>query len=1168
MTKKNTTKGIILFLSLILLFSITPVINAVGENAQMIAQPSKPSVGFGEEFTVDILINAENVLMVQCYIQFDATLLEAVNVTNGEMFSSLWSNGSIDNINGRIDNIWSFNSTPVSGGVFATVTFKAKNAVGDAFINFNTEGCIVVDPEGQPYPLEFTNATVEVKNPPVNISIEPTYEITKDSATLNIYFDPNGNEVIAVGFDLFFNPEYFNVTDVENGGLFNTFSASVDNDNGKVTIIATQIPFPPGVKTPGLLASVKFEAKATGVSDISIKNVDIRDINNTRLYFTTQNATLEADVTPPEVYITSLYPSYQIDGLTYSSIPLAINATVIEDNLREVMLFIIDNETGKFLYVVNYQVDDVYSLEWNNLYNLTNGTLQDNITVWRTFMDGTTYLLSFGYFNQTGGTPDIPVLAFFHENLTLMMIAIMNVGPANFTYGVSTYLPINVFAQQYGPPIFVNSSTIFVITEDFKLIPVPPEEKEYMIMFRAIDAVENENESGILVSLDNTPPVTTKEVGEPKYGNYILPTTPIYINASDGGAGFKEIHYRIDDGSEQINPNPNIMLTLETGGDHTIEYWAVDNLGNEEEHHIQSHFVDNSAPSTTLLFGTPYYFDGTYHWISSSTQITLNANDIGSGINKTYYYINTPPEIEYTTPFTISEEGTYIIYYYSIDNLGNIEETKSMIVKVDNTSPNTTLGFSLPYYYDGTKEWITSSTSISLSATDSGAGLNKTFYYIDNLPAIEYTAPFTISSGMHTIYYYSIDKLGNIETAKSTVVYVDNMAPITNYSLIGTLGDAGWYKSNVIVNLTSSDDGSGVNKTYYKIGAGNWSEYTTPFTISEEGQTTIYYYSIDKLGNVEANKSITIKIDKTAPTAIHSIVGTLVEGKYTTDVTISFTASDATSGVKEIRYKVDGTNYVISGSPGSHTVSSEGTHTVEYYAVDNAGNACSTATFSFTIQKNKPPVANFTYSPLQPYDTDTITFADRSTDEDGSIVNRTWDFGDGSVAYTQNPTHKYADNGTYVVKLIVKDDKGANASTSQIIEVRNKPPTALITYSPDKPKPKEDINFTSLSTDEDGSIVNYTWQFGDGNISYEQNPRHAYEKEGTYNVTLIVKDNDGATAEKVIQIEIKAEKVNIWLYLIIIVILIIIAIAVFAIWKRRSKGEEKKTEEKKEKPKK
>ena len=1052
MTKKNTTKGIILFLSLILLFSITPVINAVGENAQMIAQPSKPSVGFGEEFTVDILINAENVLMVQCYIQFDATLLEAVNVTNGEMFSSLWSNGSIDNINGRIDNIWSFNSTPVSGGVFATVTFKAKNAVGDAFINFNTGGCIVVDPEGQPYPLEFTNATVEVKNPPVNISIEPTYEITKDSATLNIYFDPNGNEVIIAGFDLFFNPEYFNVTDVENGGLFNTFSASVDNDNGKVTIIATQIPFPPGVKTPGLLASVKFEAKATGVSDISIKNVDIRDINNILLYFTTQNATLEADVTPPTTTLTFGTPHY-FDGTYHwisSSTQITLNANDIGSGINK------------------------------------------------------------------------------------------------------TYYYINT-------PPEIEYTTPFTISE----------EGTYIIYYYSIDKLGNiEETKSITVKVDNTPPVTTKEVGEPKYDNYILPTTPIYINASDGGAGFKEIHYRIDDGSEQINPNPNIMLTLETGGDHTIEYWAVDNLGNEEEHHIQSHFVDNSAPSTTLLFGTPYYFDGTYHWISSSTQITLNANDIGSGINKTYYYINTPPEIEYTTPFTVSEEGTYIIYYYSIDNLGNIEETKSMIVKVDNTSPNTTLGFSLPYYYDGTKEWITSSTSISLSATDSGAGLNKTFYYIDNLPAIEYTAPFTISSGMHTIYYYSIDKLGNIETAKSTVVYVDNMAPITNYSLIGTLGDAGWYKSNVIVNLTSSDDGSGVNKTYYKIGAGNWSEYTTPFTISEEGQTTIYYYSIDKLGNVEANKSITIKIDKTAPTAIHSIVGTLVEGKYTTDVTISFTASDATSGVKEIRYKVDGTNYVISGSYGSYAVSSEGSHTVEYYAVDNAGNACSTATISFTIQKNKPPVANFTYSPLQPYDTDTITFADRSTDEDGSIVNRTWDFGDGSVAYTQNPTHKYADNGTYVVKLTVKDDKGANASTSQIIEVRNKPPTALITYSPDKPKPKEDINFTSLSTDEDGSIVNYTWQFGDGNISYEQNPRHAYEKEGTYNVTLIVKDNDGATAEKVIQIEIKAEKVNIWLYLIIIVILIIIAIAVFAIWKRRSKGEEKKTEEKKEKPKK
>lgn len=47
------------------------------------------------------------------------------------------------------------------------------------------------------------------------------------------------------------------------------------------------------------------------------------------------------------------------------------------------------------------------------------------------------------------------------------------------------------------------------------------------------------------------------------------------------------------------------------------------------------------------------------------------------------------------------------------------------------------------------------------------------------------------------------------------------------------------------------------------------------------------------------------------------------------------------------------------------------------------------------------------------------------------------------------------------------------------------------------------------SYDEDGLIINYTWDFGDGNISYEQNPKHAYSNYGLYTVTLIVRDDKG-----------------------------------------------------------
>ena len=61
--------------------------------------------------------------------------------------------------------------------------------------------------------------------------------------------------------------------------------------------------------------------------------------------------------------------------------------------------------------------------------------------------------------------------------------------------------------------------------------------------------------------------------------------------------------------------------------------------------------------------------------------------------------------------------------------------------------------------------------------------------------------------------------------------------------------------------------------------------------------------------------------------------------------------------------------------------------------------------------------------------------------------------------------------------------------------------TARFTYTPTDPKAGEKISFTDLSA---GIITNYTWDFGDGNISYEKNPTHVYNKEGTYNVTFTV----------------------------------------------------------------
>jgi hypothetical protein len=104
------------------------------------------------------------------------------------------------------------------------------------------------------------------------------------------------------------------------------------------------------------------------------------------------------------------------------------------------------------------------------------------------------------------------------------------------------------------------------------------------------------------------------------------------------------------------------------------------------------------------------------------------------------------------------------------------------------------------------------------------------------------------------------------------MVHPDVTPPLTVASTSGRLGLNSRYTSNIEVQLTATDTGSGVKNTYYSLSEGiEWGTYTAPVTITNEGTTTLLYYSIDRAGNKEATSTLTITIDKTAPKAIISV---------------------------------------------------------------------------------------------------------------------------------------------------------------------------------------------------------------------------------------------------------------------------------------------------------
>jgi len=165
-----------------------------------------------------------------------------------------------------------------------------------------------------------------------------------------------------------------------------------------------------------------------------------------------------------------------------------------------------------------------------------------------------------------------------------------------------------------------------------------------------------------------------------------------------------------------------------------------------------------------------------------------------------------------------------------------------------------------------------------------------------------------------------------------------------------------------------------------------------------------------------------------------------------------------------------------------------------------------------TPPPNQDPVAHITGTTCTDL---TCPLSGATSTDDRGIASYAWNFGDGKSGTGASPGHTYDQGGTYTVTLTVTDTNGATDSDTTTVE-----PT-----DPGPPPPNQDpvahITGTtcnghvcplsgSTSTD-DGSIVSYAWDFGDGQTGTGASPGHTYGTTDTFSVTLTVTDNQGAT---------------------------------------------------------
>ena len=191
-----------------------------------------------------------------------------------------------------------------------------------------------------------------------------------------------------------------------------------------------------------------------------------------------------------------------------------------------------------------------------------------------------------------------------------------------------------------------------------------------------------------------------------------------------------------------------------------------------------------------------------------------------------------------------------------------------------------------------------------------------------------------------------------------------------------------------------------------------------------------------------------------------------------------------------------------SGATVSRTYAAGGTYTVTLTVTDNAAATSQTVR---TVIVNAPPIASFTSacSGL------TCSFnASGSSDPDGTIASYAWTFGDAATGSGATASRTYAAGGTYTVTLTVTDNAAATNQTVTTVTV-NAPPIASFTSACSGLT----CSFNaSGSSDPDGTIASYAWNFGDATTGSGATVSRTYAAGGTYSVLLTVTDNGGATS--------------------------------------------------------
>ncbi len=541
-------------------------------------------------------------------------------------------------------------------------------------------------------------------------------------------------------------------------------------------------------------------------------------------------------------------------------------------------------------------------------------------------------------------------------------------------------------------------------------------------------------------------PTYEKQVYIDGAGNiYVQKGLPLYLNFSTEPNGK---NYSL----KGKNPKYSEPMYLDTEGSNYIRSkWAVDPETKKtvipQQEVLYELMADGLAPRTNVTFLTaPRYTRGGKTYFGKNLSFSLKATDGVSGVKMTQYALNGA-YVDYSSNVSVTKEGEQTLYWYSVDFVGNDEETRSSTFTLDITAPKTN------YEVVGINKGgniLSPTAKLKLTSSDNLSGVKFTSYQFDGGTTRRYGGQVSmagLSDGEHVFKYYSEDNVKNVEggdggaSASTFKFYLDRIPPVPTHQVIGDQhqGKYLYISPRTTIALAATDNKSGVKNVYYRIDGGERGIFSSNFKMPDVlGTHNVKYDANDQVDNLSGNKYINVFMDNLAPeTGIFYGKPQFMDRDtlfVTSKTPITLRTRDPHSGVQSVEYKVDGGSFKTY-SP--FNMSGEGYHTITFKSKDNVNNVEQDKNSSCLVDDTAPEIfVKFSIQPigtkkgLPIYPNYTRMYV-AATDKKVGTETIQYSMDDGALTLYSSPQtldaseqSRFRKNKKYKVRVVAKDKLG------------------------------------------------------------------------------------------------------------------------------------------------